>query len=302
MTPFRALLEQLRRMLPIDRNFLSSKALEDLPGKTILGGADALLQQLERDLETIAGQLARALERADEGAAGIRSIWEERRNAVRAAYEKILRELQKVKVDGEEFIRLRQQIEELRPLRERLDTLRRDVGELEEGRRQLLAEWEDAKAEEFRQLDRAAARVSRQLAERVRVQVAAAGNREPLVTYLNQQFSGRLAEAIRALRSRPTLSLMELAGALRAGRDTLATQFGMPMAQADRLAQAPAEVAMQIEELDLLPTTRIELNVAGEGQPPAWQTLDDLSAGQKGTAILLLLLLESDAPLIVDQP
>jgi hypothetical protein len=302
VTPFRSLLEQLRRMLPIDRNFLSSKALEDLPAKTILGGADAVIQQLERDLEAIAGQLARALERADEGVAGVRGLWEERRNAVRAAYEKILRELQKVKVDGEEFIRLRQQIEELRPLGERLDALRRNIGELEEGRRQLLAEWEDAKAEEFRQLDRAAARVSRQLADRVRVQVAAAGNRDPLVAYLNQQFSGRLAEAIKALRSRPTLSLRELAGALRAGRDTLAAQFGMPTAQADRLAQAPAEVAMQIEELDLLPTTRIELNVAGEGQSPTWQTLDDLSAGQKGTAILLLLLLEADAPLIVDQP
>jgi hypothetical protein len=30
--------------------------------------------------------------------------------------------------------------------------------------------------------------------------------------------------------------------------------------------------------------------------------LEDLSTGQKATAILLLLLLESDAPLVVDQP
>ena len=49
-------------------------------------------------------------------------------------------------------------------------------------------------------------------------------------------------------------------------------------------------------------TTSIELNVAGEGQSPNWQMLDDLSTGQKATAVLLLLLLESDAPLLVDQP
>ena len=33
-----------------------------------------------------------------------------------------------------------------------------------------------------------------------------------------------------------------------------------------------------------------------------WEALDDLSTGQKATAVLLLVLLESDAPLIVDQP
>ena len=34
----------------------------------------------------------------------------------------------------------------------------------------------------------------------------------------------------------------------------------------------------------------------------SWQDLDKLSTGQKSTAVLLLLLLESDAPLVIDQP
>jgi len=61
-------------------------------------------------------------------------------------------------------------------------------------------------------------------------------------------------------------------------------------------------VVRELEELDLAPTTQLELNVAAQGQPPQWQRLDDLSTGQKATAVLLLLLLESDAPLVVDQP
>ena len=44
------------------------------------------------------------------------------------------------------------------------------------------------------------------------------------------------------------------------------------------------------------------MNIAADGDTPEWRTLDDLSTGQKATAILLLLLLESDAPLVVDQP
>ena len=59
---------------------------------------------------------------------------------------------------------------------------------------------------------------------------------------------------------------------------------------------------MKIEELDLSPTTAIQLNTAPAGKPPNWRALEDLSKGQKATAVLLLLLLDSDAPLIVDQP
>jgi predicted ATPase len=59
---------------------------------------------------------------------------------------------------------------------------------------------------------------------------------------------------------------------------------------------------MQIEELELTPTTRIELNVSPEGEASEWKSLEELSTGQKATAVLLLLLLDSDAPLVVDQP
>src|SRR5213592_4471422 len=59
---------------------------------------------------------------------------------------------------------------------------------------------------------------------------------------------------------------------------------------------------MKIEELDLTPTTTVQLNTAAEGESAIWQSLEELSTGQKATAVLLLLLLEADAPLIVDQP
>jgi hypothetical protein len=133
------------------------------------------------------------------------------------------------------------------------------------------------------------------------VKVSFAGNREPLFSLL-RQVGGRLSEAIESLRNRDALSLSEFAESCRLGAATLTQKFGIPAAQAERLAQAAPDIFMQIEELDLEPTTMIELNVAQDGQPAAWQRLDELSTGQKATAVLLLLLLESDAPLVVDQP
>jgi hypothetical protein len=68
------------------------------------------------------------------------------------------------------------------------------------------------------------------------------------------------------------------------------------------MAEAGLEVILRAQELELPPTTTIKLNVAGDGQSPVWQRLEDLSTGQKATAVLLLLLLESEGPLVVDQP
>ena len=302
LAPFREFLENLKREIPIDRVFLSAKALEDLPGKEILARANEVFAELDRDLAQIAKDLEQALQRADQGVATVRAEWETRKKGVQAAYEKILRELQKSRVDGEEFIRLRRQIEELRPLRERLDLVRRSEKGHADKRRALLAEWEDFKAEEFRRLDRAAKKVNHKLRNKVQVEVTAAGDREPLFKMLREEVGGRLSEAIDLLARVQALSLTQFVEACRSATDTLNKVYSITPAQAERLANAEPEVLMRIEEIDLPPTTAIQLNTAPAGEPPAWQTLEDLSTGQKATAVLLLLLLESDAPLIVDQP
>ena len=303
LATFRECLESLKSELPVDRTFLSAKALEELPARETLRRLDSVFERLDTDLAAIVQSLEAALQLAEQGVNDVRTLWETRKQGVQAAYEKILRELQKSRVDGEEFIRLRRQIEALRPLRESQASLRRVEKEHSDRRRGLLADWEDLKGESFRHLDRAARKVNRQLRDRVQIEVAAAGDREPLFKILRDDVGGRLSEAINALSGARDLSLTHFVAACRAGAQKVVESFGgIPAKQAESLAQADREALMRIEELDLPPTTAIRLNTAPLGEPPSWQTLDELSTGQKATAVLLLLLLESDAPLIVDQP
>lgn len=302
MQPFKEILWRLKNATPTDLAFLSPEALENLPGGEILAEGNAVLGQLNQDLLATVLKMEDAIGRAQEGIGRITARWQDRRRKVLTEYETILRELQKSKVDGEEFMRLRRLIEELRPLKERQATLQRDLKEYGQERRNLLSEWEDIKAGELRRLERAAKKVSRRLHGRVSVEVTAAGNREPLFKLMREQVGGRLSEAIDIVRQEKSFSLPAFADACREGRDSISQKFAIPPAQATRIAEAGAGVFMQIEELDLPPSTLIRLNTASEGQPEQWQTLEDLSTGQKATAILLLLLLESDAPLVVDQP
>jgi ABC-type lipoprotein export system ATPase subunit len=186
-------------------------------------------------------------------------------------------------------------------LRDRKDALKRELDSHEAHRRKLLSEWEDIKASEFREFQRAAGKVSRKLRDRVRVEVTMAGNREPLEQLL-REVGGNLSAALERLRSLEQISLPDLAQCCREGKEALMQRYGLPPGSAERIAQADIDLFMRIEELDLSATTKIELNTAPEGNPPTWQTLEALSTGQKATAVLLLLLLESEAPLVVDQP
>ena len=302
MRTFRECLDLLRQELPIDRTFLSERALTELPGKEILADANGVLEHLSLDLDRVMSLLEAAISRADEQIGEIRSRWDGHKGEVEAAYQKILRDLQESAVDGAEFIRLRGQIESLRPLDEHRTLLERLSKEHKDRRRTLLAEWEEDKAIEFRHLDMAARKVSRNLRDRVQVEVTAAGDRAPLFQLLRDEIGGRLSEVIETLDKVEELSLPELVACWQQGPEALRRRYRFSSAQAKHLAEATDEVLMSVEELELPPTTAIRLNTAPLGEPPSWQALEDLSTGQKATAVLLLLLLESDAPLIIDQP
>src|SRR5262249_7623611 len=134
----RTLHSQLAEAIPLDAAFVSPKALEGLPNAAILAEIETILATLSTKLKAVADQLRKALAESDAAVAATKGVWEKKRKTIEDTYEKLLRELQKSKVDGAEFIRLRKQIEELRPLRERKEVLKRDLANHESHRRKLL--------------------------------------------------------------------------------------------------------------------------------------------------------------------
>jgi len=302
ISAFERAMVSFRRQLPIDSSFVATKEARELPAAELLAEVGEILTILNQTISTSVDDVSQALEIARRGLESVAQRWNQRKVAVLAEFDGIMRELQRTSIDGQEFVRLRHEIEGLRPMRERRTLLAREKSDAGNQRKELLTEWEDLRTEEYLSLEKAARRVSGQLANRVRVRVNFGGNREPLFELVRNEIGGRLAETIEVIRKRDSLSLIELADSIREGKEALHRKFGLSDAQSDKLLQAKSEVVMQIEELDLVSTTTVELNIAPEGQQPVWKHLDELSTGQKATAVLLLLLLESDAPLVVDQP
>ncbi|MCH7645432.1 MAG: phosphoesterase, partial [Myxococcales bacterium] len=287
--------------IPLDVSFLSEESLAGLPARALLEELTPVLGKLGREVRKAIRITEEAAKKAQEAHAGIAARWGGRREIVETAYQKTLRELQKEGVDGSEFIEVTENVEALRPMKSKLEGLIRERDKGVESRRDLLVKWEDAKAAEYRALERAAKKVSQKLKDRVRVTVTFAGDREPLLD-LVEKLGGRLSEVRKAFRENADLSIPKLHEAWRDGSDALGRYLKVPKSQTDRLVDGGEDLLFDVEAVDLPPTTSIELNVAAVDNPPVWQTLEELSTGQKATAVLLLTLLESDAPLVVDQP
>jgi len=294
--------EELAESLPLETEFVSESSLDKLPNRDVLEPIRELISTLNDDVKAVEDQLQSAVDEAQGQLNEIREAWSERESQVQEEYEEALRELQEEQIDGEEYIRLQRKAEELRPLRKRLENHKKHREEIEQRRRNLLGEWEDLKTEEYQAYKTACDRVSQALGGQVKATVRYQGNRDPLLDLLDEELEGRRKEMLDTLERREDLSLQQLTKHIEEGADALVDEYGLTQTQAQTLADIDEDLRLQIEELELPASTEIELNVAAEGQSKEWRPLDKLSTGQRATAVLLLLLIESKTPLVVDQP
>ncbi len=298
--PFQECLTELKSNLPIDSTFISPNALKDLPGKSMLEPLNSVFEDLEKDIVQVVEQLERVVQKATENSSGLSSKWQERKRLIQANYEKILREMQVENLDGEEFIDARRRIEVLRPLEKRQETAKQILEEHSNMRKQLLAEWEEIKSEEFHCRSRAAMKINKLLGDRVKIELEFEGDSTLFIETL--RVGGMISSILDALESVGDFSLPSFVSACQSGKKEIMNTYGVTEKHAEHLANIDNDLLMQIEELEFPTTTIISLNVALPDESPHWRKLDDLSTGQKATAVLLLLLLESRAPLIIDQP
>lgn len=298
----RSLVSSLTVELPIDRAFLSEKALEDLPGRAILDELNPVLASLSGDLEARVTEMERSISNADSRVAEIRARWEKRKTEVETTYQEILRGLGDGAVHGGELMRLREQIERLKPLRQREEIARQAESDHAERRQTLLKEWGDLQTASLQRLKKAAKKLSRRLRDRVQIEASPSTDRGPVLQILRESVGGRLDSVKQAVERADPFSLREFVACCREGAASLQKEYRITPSQAMSVAGASDEALMLIEEVDLGAMTKLRLNTAPAGDPPQWKKVEHLSKGQKATAVLLLMLLTADGPLVVDQP
>ncbi|WP_374472708.1 TrlF family AAA-like ATPase [Arenimonas sp.] len=301
LQPIFGLVESLKREVPIPKGEFEGDSLYAAAAPDSINALHATLLGVDEVVGSVVEQIESALSTAlveiDTASAVVAAAKEN----VAGRFEATLRELQKEKIDGADFIRLREQAARLKPLSGQIERLEQQTENIRSKRQADLARSRELADCRIKRLETTAKRVSKALEDGLRVTVVRGMDRRNL-TALVRGIGGRLAEAQAALEATPSLDVGLLAAACREGPDAVVREFSFPAMQAAKLCAAGEDFFMALEQTDLLPVTRIEFNIAPPKGPAQWKELDDLSVGQKATALLYLLMLDSDSPLILDQP
>jgi ABC-type lipoprotein export system ATPase subunit len=299
-------IETLKDSLP-DTIFLSDTALEGLPHADLLKQQRSILEALKAGLTLTLGQLEQLVLNADTKLLPVQQMLVDKQRIEDQQLENAFKEIpasqgKTGRQIGSEYQVLLKQIEQIRPKQTTLQNRQSQIDELYNQRKKLLLELDQQTSTRASSMLKSVNRLNRKLDQKVRLSLQPEGNRQELVNFL----SGCNLEGVGPKRLAWVLegnfSPANLATTIRQGEAELTLSFGIPESVIRALTRLTDQKLLELEELQLPDKMNIELNVTHGEQEAIYRSIDNLSTGQQCTAVLHLLLLDSQDPLILDQP
>jgi PHP family Zn ribbon phosphoesterase len=279
-------------------------AVGTTPNADLVGDVARVVGEVDTAWGTATSEVEEAIARARGELATLRRSWQERFDDRRAAFEEAVASV--AGEHGEEnvrdYLQLDARIDELVALEAERAKKREASAEILRQRREAVVALREVRRKLFQVRERTGGELSKQLEGVVRVTVVHQGNRAAVIAFLRDLRSGAGHRQLEQLVNRDDFSPSRLAEVARDGADALMAEYEVASNVAQQAVRALSpELIDKLETMRLDDLVAISLNL-GTPERPDFRTLDRLSAGQRSTAILLLALLESDGPLILDQP
>jgi hypothetical protein len=323
----------------LNLDVLAEEPTEGLPNRDVLRAQGNLIADIDRDLTQSLTALQERIEAKWGERQADREAWRAGYEAQDKAYQELLREFQEADraLSPDRYIQLQNRRRELEDLNRETRRQRARVDELHQARRQLLTQLRGARRRQYETRRDQAAELTQLLSREVRITVHPQGHRAAYKEYLTNLFAGhnvrhphrdRLAEieadepeqeADRQVEVRGQIQYLipripryldpiDLAEAIQAeqtrideGGSLLENRFSVDSdAMRRNIAALSQERLFELETYAVPDLPIIELHVAAGDL--GYRPLSALSVGQRCTALLSLVLLESPATLLIDQP
>ena len=297
----------LEESLP-DTAFLSDKALDGLPHADVLGKMRVGLDGLGMEVRTRLAAILKLHGETATATSGLQAELKSKLDTEAAALEKVFASLPAFagkpgRDVGRAYQELLREIEAIRPSETRVANLDKLLQELERQRRNLLDEFHGVRDQRTDDLRAAVKKLNHKLDGKLRLNLKIGGQRKALKEFLLQVPGLGEKKLAWIEQTGDDLTIPALVKAIRDGEGAikhLTRDWGMQNSVIEALARLDRALLLELEEIDLQDRILIELNIAHQGE--IFKSLEQLSTGQQCTAILHLLLLENDDPLVMDQP
>ena len=306
MTRVKDAIEALKDSLP-DTVFLSDSALDGLPHADLFRQQRVVLDALKTGVQQALVQLEQLALNADTQLAPLKQTLLEKQQTEEQNLEKAFKDIpasqgKTGRQIGAEYQTLLKQIEQIRPKQTTLQHRQAQIDELYGQRKKLLLELDQHTSARATSIFKSVKRLTRKLEQKVRLTLQPEGNRQAFVDFLSECNLEGVGPKRLAWVLDGDFSPSNLAATIRQGETELAQNFGVTGTVITALTRLPEIKLLELEELQLPDTMAIELNVTHGEREAVFRPIDDLSTGQQCTAVLHLLLLDNQDPLILDQP
>jgi len=303
----KAALKEFSESIPCN-DFITDDSIKDFPDKAIFEKAKEALVELKGNIETSITKMELDSESSQQK---IELLDKELQVSIEKQEESITKEFKKLapvegltgKQIGEAYRDLIKNIERLKPKRTELVTEQVKLDKEIAIRQSLLADLSEKKTNRATAFEKGVKQLNKKLKGNIRVNYSAEKNRLGLIKLivgyrLPDVGEGRLSW----MKTVEEFSAPLLAEIIKKGQDALLDKnWGMTSTTADRLSKISNTQIMEIEEFKIDDLVSIELNVSST-EDPQYKKLDSLSTGQQCTALLHMLLLDNQDPLLLDQP
>lgn len=332
-------LERFAQQQRLNPDALDDETLAGLPNGNLIRAQRALLQDINTLLQQRCAELQTAVsEKWAEGEAG-RAVWQVAYDQQEQTYQEVLHEFANVgEIGPDRYIQLQQRKAELETRAREVEQHRKRIDELLKQRKQWLVDLRAARRRQYEARRQQAQILTDALGRNVRITLWPEGHRQVYRDYLRELFAGlNVRDPQRSKLAEVKAAQPERAAQGRPFTVNGETHFPISeipryldpidLAEATRVEQTRADEAeSQLEKRFGVDSDAMRRNIAGLGrrrlfelevfQVPdlpvielqtgrneaSFHSLERLSVGQKCTALLSMILLESTAPLLIDQP
>lgn len=270
--------------------------VEDAPQRQHLARVEQAVTQLQGQMEELLEEMSAAVAASRDEIEAARLAWETDTADEKASYGEVMRDLHERNLDPDTFVAIKEELDKLRTIEPRRTAQQKDLENLLSTREALLVELRGHETQRTERLHAAIGAANTATSGVVVARPTATTERSHVLDTIKPYISTQRTQISAAINA-DSFSPRTLAAAIRGGTEAL-NALGIRGAQAAALAAAGERLARELDELRIELAVEVLLQVNDTGL----RSMDQLSKGQRATALLLLLLAASNAPLIIDQP
>ncbi len=274
----------------------------DGPNAEVVTELRQAVERLRTEVEILLSPVVERLTQLEQTHRGRRVSLEQAHAQQQAEYEQLTAEAEAHRARLSTRDEAAAQVARLTQAAQAIDAHKRDAEAAKTLRTQLIQNFHRLREQRFAARNVQAERVNRQLGGRVRVRFEKDGAHEEFREFLvsimrrsGRQYNAPIDRLIAAVTPAQLAIFCDSGDhEALAGMADITADFAQSLVE--QLREQPAR-RLHLDSLDLDEVPRIELHLG-----TLWRGIDQLSTGQKSAALLPILLLESEAPLLIDQP